>query len=591
MKYARFARITALTLTAVCLIPGCSKSAKGPGEADLSTDTTAHGDAVHDQASELSGDLQVSDVPSDGFGGEVSDLPNPEIPETDLLDAAGDQGQPPDVQEPDPGPLPFSEGPYGVTPGSVAGPFVLPTLSGDWDFEKRFSGGNDSYVFLLYASGYPYMDQIWNSNPADLFRHSPPNAHYFFLSYEADAQDIVTQQKQRVQEALESLGTDKQTHWSTRVHFVPQPVSDMDNWITDVLKNKGYFAFCIDRTQRLRETGMLMEFPGDQLGKMRFLRHEVEYFNYLWDLDERLAAEPDVVQVPVFQQELFDNVRHVDVSFPDAETMAGFDTLEMDMFMACDNPSDSSCGEWDYLADMHLCRTDDPEVCDLEVGRWITAYGRPGRWVTDISSLLALVKEGGVRRFKMNNTWQAYRLTLTFRLSNRSKGAVPVEFVPLWKGGWFNLDYNPAHPPIEVDIPDGAKRVEIVAYITGHGFAWDKANCAEFCNHQHHFTVNGTTYKKEHPEAGTNSGCLLRVPEGVTPNQFGTWPLGRGGWCPGLDVAPWVADLTAAVHTGTNTIEYRALYFNQPYDPKPSPDGGGATPGNIAMSSYLVVWH
>lgn len=565
--------------------PACSnKSSSSDVTSDLGNEVLAEIMAdvpavpdLQDSTAELIPDSAVVELP-DSTTADATEVQT----ETQASDADT-------VTEPS-GPLPFSPGPYGTQQGDTAGPFVLPTTTGDFDFQKRWSGGNDSYIFALYVDGYDYVSQLWNSSAADLLKKSPLNVHYFFMTYQEDAASVIEAQETRIRAEIETLSDAQKLHWPDRVHFVTTRPQDLGNWITDVLSEHGYVAFSIDRFQHLREVGMLLEFPGDETAKLKFLRHEAEYFNYEWDRDTRLQAEENVTLVPLFDEAFFANNQYVEVEFPDAAVMAGFDTLELDTTMACETASDESCGEWDYLADLYLCSLDEPETCTIEVARFITTYGRPAHWVTDISSMLPLFKDGGTFRFRMNNSWQSYRLTQTLRLSNRGKGLVPAEIQPLWmEGGWFNLDYNPAHPPIKVQLPEDAKKVEIVAYITGHGFAWDQANCAEFCKHQHYFGINGDEYSKLHPEAGIMTGCLARVPEGVVPNQYGTWPLGRGGWCPGLDVAPWVADITPSVVPGENEISYRALYFGKEYDPEPTGDES-ATPGNIRLSSYLVIW-
>ncbi len=129
-------------------------------------------------------------------------------------------------------------------------------------------------------------------------------------------------------------------------------------------------------------------------------------------------------------------------------------------------------------------------------------------------------------------------------------------------------------------IPADAKHVELVAVVTGHGAG--TGQCAEFCNHQHAFKVNGTEFRKEHKEAGTSNKCVDHVDDGMVPNQGGTWWFGRGGWCPGQQVAPWIADVTPNVTPGMPaTIEYQGLYQN-----KQPPDGAG----NIVLQSYLVFY-
>ncbi len=127
-----------------------------------------------------------------------------------------------------------------------------------------------------------------------------------------------------------------------------------------------------------------------------------------------------------------------------------------------------------------------------------------------------------------------------------------------------------------------------MAVISGHGFGADTANCAEFCNHTHHFVVNGVEHIKAHPEAGTDEGCVDQVAVGTTPNQFGTWFFGRGGWCPGLDIPPWVVDVTADVTPGeTASIAYQGLLDGEPYDPDLT---GGTFYPRIDMVSWLAIY-
>ena len=123
-----------------------------------------------------------------------------------------------------------------------------------------------------------------------------------------------------------------------------------------------------------------------------------------------------------------------------------------------------------------------------------------------------------------------------------------------------------------VTVYDGATGT-VQQALTGHGFGSTWENCAEFCNHQHEFSVNGTAYMEEHPDAKDNEGCYKLVDEGVVPNQFGTWPFGRAGWCPGQDVKPWVQDVSDVLVSGENTIGYRALYRDEPYTPRPNNQG------------------
>jgi hypothetical protein len=198
--------------------------------------------------------------------------------------------------------------------------------------------------------------------------------------------------------------------------------------------------------------------------------------------------------------------------------------------------------------------------------------------------MLAFLKSGGQRKikFSISPQWnqQAYLTQMDFRFQNTNKGYKPSSTQLLWNGAGFNSTYNGKFEPIVVDIPESAKRVELFAIITGHGM--DTGNCAEFCDHHHFFTVNAKTYVKKHPEVGQQEGCISQIENGMVPNQGGTWWFGRGGWCPGQQVEPFVQDVTADVTPGGQaTISYEAKLNGSP-----PPDNSG----NINMSSYLVIY-
>ncbi|MDC0243491.1 peptide-N-glycosidase F-related protein, partial [Marine Group III euryarchaeote] len=97
------------------------------------------------------------------------------------------------------------------------------------------------------------------------------------------------------------------------------------------------------------------------------------------------------------------------------------------------------------------------------------------------------------------NYWQpnAYGLTVKLFFWNENKDYTPIGAEYL-SGSTrkFNLDYNNifgSENPFEYNVTENTERVEIVTFFTGHGHSSTDENCAEFCNHQHEFTVNGNT--------------------------------------------------------------------------------------------------
>ena len=585
---------------------------------------------------------------------------------------------------------PFDDGPSGLVPRDLAGDFTLPTLDGDFVFSESWNG-RDSYLFLLTQQAFTYSTSLWASPIYQWLQQSPKNIHVFFLSYqEADgtdmAQEVVTQMKTQVEEGIDKIGlvygAGAACKWKRRMHYVPVMVWNVGGWIPQHLDLQSGYGFAIDRHQKVRNVGMLHVLGnGDAQPQLSHLMYENQFFNFEHQRELDLVKE-GVTEVMMVEKTNTGGGTY-EVEFPDAQTMAQFDTMEIDLTSNCEGHFEGSgCPEWDYKAWIELretmdenldtetacqpkvneviaveevmgacsddvegaCMTDadcagEGAVCEgyiapvepvspieadtlpctcyaydetpresaqtcngdglgygdcscgeaWEFGRWITSYGREGRWVHDVSPMLAFFKTGGVKRmrYKAGNT---YLTTLKFRLYNQGKGMRPVRVTKLFGGGGYANSYNAKYEPMPITISEDTKRVEVVAHITGHGFGSEAENCAEFCNHTHHFGVNGTDYVKEHEEAGWMYGCAMQVVDGTIPNQYGTWYLGRGGWCPGFQVDPYVADVTADITVGAqNSFTYKSLLNGKDYVATPG-SGGGGFGSSIWMTSWMVEW-
>ena len=132
-------------------------------------------------------------------------------------------------------------------------------------------------------------------------------------------------------------------------------------------------------------------------------------------------------------------------------------------------------------------------------------------------------------------------------------------------------------------IPSETSQVKLVATITGHGS--HNNGCAEFCVTSHHFIINRHSNVQVFKNAATAMGCANRVSGGAIPNEHGNWLYGRDGWCCGMDVMPWVVEITKQVHVGgySNKVKY-FCWFNGS-DLHLTRD-----PGEIVMRSYLVFY-
>ncbi|MBK6520439.1 MAG: hypothetical protein IPG04_41520 [Polyangiaceae bacterium] len=494
--------------------------------------------------------------------------------------------------------LAWSEGPYGSRRGETAAAFELPLLDGStYRFAESFSGC-ESYVFIPDTLVVSDTDDtsLWERDLDELVDNSPDNAHYFFVSRAADegaATESVSAMAGRVEDLLASLPAGDAERWAQRLHVVATRAQDLDGWVSDVLAGHGRAGFLIDPRQKIRGLGFLADVGRyssilQQQGywpwrsNLAYAAYDAAYVDAQTKVDARLESEEATV-ITVWDGEVLEQFAEADVILPSAAEMTAFDTLEIEIESMCPDPDAiefGNCGAWDYLA---VLAVSDDLGQNREIARFITSYHRETRWVVDASAMLPTLAGGGAQHLRWDfapewNT-QPTATRMELRLSNRGKATRPQEVFPLWTGGPFNAGYNAAHPAIDVPIPSDATKVTLYALVTGHGAA--TASCSEFCNHQHEITVGGATFLREFPEAGTEDACIAQHTNGMVPNQGGTWWFGRGGWCPGQQVTPWVEDLTASVTPGqTATLSYRGLRGGS--DP---PDDSG----DIVLSSYLVI--
>ena len=480
-----------------------------------------------------------------------------------------------------------------------AGDFSVPLRDGTtWTLSERWQGC-ESYLFIPHWWPISELDDAsyWETGVENLIERSSRNTHYFFVVASNDSDDVEAYgapMQDRIDEALASLDEDDAAWWDAHLHVVAAPLDEVGGLVQSMFStNVSLFGWAIDREQKIRSLGYFaaveaysqaLSNAGAWPWENRIYQAyaEAEYFNFEAERQARLDAV-DATIVEVFGGDVIEEYEDGTLSLPDAATMAGFDTLEIDVLMECPDKNKqeiSNCGAWDYLAHMYLY--DEASKSWLEMGRFITTYHRESRWVVDASHALAWLQDGGDRtiRYSWAPSWntQPTGVTLKVRLSNQGKGAAPREVVSLFTGGAFSSTYNDERPPVEVEIPADVKKVEIVSIITGHGM--ETQNCAEFCRHGHSFSIGEETWSTVFSEAGTQGGCEDTIATGTVPNQAGTWWYGRGGWCPGRRVDPIVADVTAAVTTGeVATVRYEAtLNGGAPVD--------GA--GNIVLSSWLV---
>lgn len=345
------------------------------------------------------------------------------------------------------------------------------------------------------------------------------------------------------------------------------------------------FFISIDQQGVLAELGWFL-YPS-----FSFISWQAQWFDFYADLQIKLHNPAKVVSV--FDHVLMQGKKGAVATVSLPLGISDGDTLELDASLSCPGRRDSSCAQWDHTVQLFVCCNHLSPYCNMELGRWITAFRRgTGRWLTDVSPLIPLL-DSSQCTFTMKTVpwampWIA-SLNLRFSVNNQTGDHVeklhPFKVMSLYSGGTFDKNYNKQYQPIKFSIPASTKKVELFAVITGHGS--DENGCGEFCVTSHHFLINAMFNNTlVFDSAGTALGCTMRVREGAVPNEHGTWLYGRGGWCDGLQVSPWRTDITKQLDMSrfeNNTIIYFGLFEGR--DPNPSQQ-----PGYIIMSSFLVFF-
>ncbi len=519
-------------------------------------------------------------------------------------------------------PVTWSTGPYGFNPMDTASSFTISTLGGSWSFQNNWDG-EDNYLFFFKYGQSSYNTALWNQDVSDLIELLPDeNTHFFFGSFDSSYHNDMLSVQTRVNNYINTLPNEEKIHWQTHIHFIDQQAWSITGGLGDVIGDWLSFYYGIDRFQKWREIGSLYnwarQWTSEPEYRMDYIATEAVMYNSEFMSEIRLE-DPAITQVDIFNEDWHNGGwssgynSYTNATFPNSNTMEDFNTLEIYSYHACDEHKNrygidddgdgtvdryGGCHEWDYLQYLNICsEVDNHSTCGNEFVRYITTYGREGKWLTDISPFLFMLLNGDLMEFKYSGANKG-SLTIIALLSTwEDDGLRASSGEYLFSGGSFRGEYNNeslykrSH---QMSIPSNMIKSELVSIATGHGFGNDDANCAEFCNHEHRFTLNGFSTQEDHPMAGNTTvasdreGCMKETELGVVANQLGSWPFGRAGWCAGQDVKQWTHDITSWINTnGENNLSYQGLYDGQNYIPQ---NEGGGTGQRIELVSYVVYY-
>jgi len=219
---------------------------------------------------------------------------------------------------------------------------------------------------------------------------------------------------------------------------------------------------------------------------------------------------------------------------------------------------------------------------DLEIVRFMTAYGGQTEYEVDVSYLAPLLR--GRRDFRTYvDTWvsPAWRLDFSLRYTPADSFPAPTWAAPLYYAENFNAEQNGGGDSVTVTIPPGLSRVVMKYVSTGH--CTDGRDEDEFVSKANVIAVDGVVVARFHPWREDcrkfrelNPYCA-RWTDGSWSSDYA-----RSGWCPSQDVAPLEFDLTDHLTPGKHTVRF-AVEGMRPKDK----DGNY---GYWRLSACVVGW-
>lgn len=219
---------------------------------------------------------------------------------------------------------------------------------------------------------------------------------------------------------------------------------------------------------------------------------------------------------------------------------------------------------------------------DLEIVRFITAYGGRTDHVVDVSELAPLLQgKRDLRAFI--DTWSSpgWRVDFSLDYEPDSTYDPPVWAEPVFYTDSMNRQDDDAGVEVPVDVPKGLARVVLRYFTTGH--CTDGVDADEFISKANVISVDGVVVARFHPWRDDCRRFRDRNPYCARWTD-GTWSsdYSRSGWCPGVEVLPREFDLTDSLTPGKHRIRFRVENM------RPKDEAGNF--GYWRISAGLVGW-
>jgi hypothetical protein len=223
-----------------------------------------------------------------------------------------------------------------------------------------------------------------------------------------------------------------------------------------------------------------------------------------------------------------------------------------------------------------------PERPDIEVLRFITAYGGRTHHRVDVSYLSPVLKGRRTLRAFID-TWSkpAWTIDLSLHFVPDTTYDNPSWVEPVVFSESFNRQEMPDGVAAKTVVPSGLERVVLQYISTGH--CTDGRDEDEFISKANVVSVDGRVVARFHPWRTDCRKFRDRNPYCARWTD-GSWSsdYSRSGWCPGVEVTPTEFDVSDALDAGPHDLRF-AIENMRPKDK----DGHF---GYWRVSACLVGW-
>lgn len=234
---------------------------------------------------------------------------------------------------------------------------------------------------------------------------------------------------------------------------------------------------------------------------------------------------------------------------------------------------------WDRAGSLRLVTDGMP---DIELVRFMTAYGGRTDWEVDVTHLAPLLR-GARELWLFIDTWvsPAWRVDATLRYTPVQALDNPTWTSPLLFIDSYDRESTPNGEEASIDVPPGLARIVMTYLSTGH--CTDGRDEDEFVSKANLISVDGVVVARVHPWRDDCRQYRERNPY-TSRWTDGSWSsdYSRSGWCPGLAVSPLEFDLTDHLTPGKHVVRFEVL------DVRPKNEDGNY--GYWRLSASLSGW-